>query len=75
MPYTDSGYDEVQATCRPSEPAHLLWDVLRAAPFRDANERMNYRFSLDSTPEWAIQDLGIAIATVDSNRETQDGNH
>jgi transcriptional regulator with XRE-family HTH domain len=74
MPYTDTGYEQVQATSRPSEPAHLLWDVLRAAPFRDAEGKMNYRLCLDSTPDWAIADLGITVARVDFNRETKDGN-
>jgi transcriptional regulator with XRE-family HTH domain len=74
MPYTNTGHEEVQGTCRPSEPAHLLWDVLRAAPFRGTDGKMNYRHCLDSTPSWAVADLGITIATVDFNRETQDGN-
>jgi transcriptional regulator with XRE-family HTH domain len=73
MPYTVTADEQVQATCRASEPAHLLWDVLRAAPFRETDGNMNYRHCLDSTPEWAIADLGITVATVDFNRETDSG--
>lgn len=73
MPFTDNGFEEVRATGRASEPAHLLWDILRAAPFRDADDKMNYRFCLDSTPEWAILDLGITVGTVDFNRESNNG--
>lgn len=75
MPYTATADEYVQATCRSAEPAHLLWDVLRAAPFREADGPMNYRHCLDSTPPWAIADLGITIATVDFNRETDNGNN
>jgi transcriptional regulator with XRE-family HTH domain len=74
MPYTVSAHEQVQATCRPSEAAHLLWDVLRAAPFRETDGNMNYRHCLDSTPSWAIADLGITVATVDFNREDDNGN-
>ena len=72
MPHTVTPHEQVQGTCRSPEPAHLLWDVLRAAPFRDAEGKMNYRHCLDSTPTWAIADLGITIARVDFNRETED---
>lgn len=74
MPYTATPDEYAQATCRRSEPAHLLWDVLRAAPFREIDGPMNYRHCLDSTPSWAIADLGITVATVDFNRETDNGN-
>jgi transcriptional regulator with XRE-family HTH domain len=74
MPYTITGHEPVQGTCRASEPAHLLWDALRAAPFRETDGTMNYRLCLDSTPDWAIADLGITVAFADFNRETDNGN-
>jgi len=74
MPHTATADEYVQATCRPTEPAHLLWDVLRAAPFREIDGPMNYRHCLDSTPPWAISDLGITVATVDFNRKPDNGN-
>jgi hypothetical protein len=66
--------DVDDATCQPSAPAHVLWDVLRAAPFRETDGTMNCRHRLDWTPPWAIADLGITVASVDFNRETDDGN-
>jgi transcriptional regulator with XRE-family HTH domain len=74
MPQTDAGDEVVHATSYSSGPAHRLWDRLRAAPFRDGDGAMNYRVCLDSTPPWAIADLGITVAMVDFNREADRGN-
>ena len=32
--------DVDDATCQPSEPEHLLWDILRTAPFRETDGTM-----------------------------------
>lgn len=68
MPETSDAYEQVQATGQPEEPAHRLWDRLRTAPFRDADDKMNFRICIDSTPPWAISDLGITVARPDFNR-------
>ncbi|SER81629.1 hypothetical protein SAMN04488583_6369 [Mycobacterium sp. 88mf] len=73
MPETPTADEQVQATCRPNEPAHQLWNRLRAAPFRNPDGTMNYRLCLDSTPSWAIADLGITVATVDFTKEASNG--